>query len=135
MRRARRCRPPEPPSVCTTIGIAGVRRDAGREIVGDEGLRPADGIEFHRDEPARSRFGAVITPDQPVGHDLDAGIALERHERAIDGGERADAAIALVRLQSTRRAPACTSGFASRAASARVASNSMSRSSDPIARR
>ena len=42
---------------------------------------------------------------QPVGDDLDAGVALERHQRAIDRRERAHAALAAIRA-SAARAPA-----------------------------
>ena len=31
--------------------VAGLRRDIGRQIVGDKGLRPADRVELHRNEP------------------------------------------------------------------------------------
>ena len=89
-----------PPSVWTTTGSpAAAWTSAGRSSA-TKGLRPADRRQLHRRRAALHPTWSMRSTSQlqhhPVGHDLDAGIPLERHEGPIDRRKRANAALAPV---------------------------------------
>ena len=69
-----------PLSPCTTTAspARGVTSDG--QIVGDEGLRPPDGLELHRHDPHAVGPRHNSSTSQSATS-LDAGVALERHER------------------------------------------------------
>ena len=109
--------------------IARPRRRVGRQIAEQEGLRPADRRELDRDEPSvgRSRritsgqpvCGSPVSSSQlqlqhqPVGHDLDAGVPLQRHERPIDRRKRAHRRARRRYARASRSSAGRTSGLAS----------------------
>ena len=119
-----------------------VARDAAATVaassVGRAGsvcARPT-GVSLTGDEPgSRSGVGRSQLQHQPVGHDLDAGVAVERR-RAPDRWPQTRACRARRDTPASSRSSAGrTSALASAPASAPVASTSTSRSSDAIARR